>query len=386
MASINMLPEELTEQILCLCVTAPFDPPPPRPKWLAPTAPTSPSVFKRRSSSAIRNRLAPLLVSKKFHRIALPRYYSIVHIVSPDQATALLHTLRTQKHLVAPYVQRFVSAGIFPDLGAILQCCKNIRDIDICLDSGHTSSGGVDLATKEFCDALNGLRGIGYLSLRKAPNAYLTLPRIRYVLTRLAAAVENWGRLESANVAFRMSDDNPQALLALAYSTVSQGLPSLSVLTSTPLSASTPVSDTSPPTSPLINSPSSPAGGGPIDLLTNALAKSPSLHTFATQVPSVWNEAILRVSQNPSLQKIVLGDPKTGVLITGLFMAESKKHPRLVELIKAGTLMVRTRAYTLGNFGNIAPSVSTPSTPQSKFNINATAQADRALAIRGLIA
>ncbi|KAJ3860593.1 hypothetical protein EV359DRAFT_85178 [Lentinula novae-zelandiae] len=384
MASINMLPEELTGQILCLCVTAPFDPPPPRPKWLASTAPTSPSVAKRRSFSAIRNRLAPLLVSKKFQRIALPHYYSIVHITSPDQATALLHALRTREHLVAPYVQRLVSAGIFPQLGAILQCCKNIRDIDICLDSCPTS-GGVDLATKEFCDALNGLRGIGYLSLRKAPNAYLTLPRIRYVLTRLAAAVENWGRLESANVAFRMSDDNPQALLAMAYSTVSQGLPSFSVLTSTPLSASTPVSDTSPPTSPLINGPSSPAGGGPIDLLTNALAKSPSLHTFATQVPSVWNEAILRVSQNPSLQKIVLGDPKTGVLITGLFMAESKKHPRLVELIKAGTLMVRTRAYTLGNFGNIAPSVSTPSTPQSKFNINGTAQPDRVLAIRGSI-
>ncbi|KAJ3808339.1 hypothetical protein EV368DRAFT_84803 [Lentinula lateritia] len=383
MASINILPEELTEQILCLCVTASFDPPSPRPKWLTSTSPTSPSVVKRRSSSAIRNRLAPLLVSKSFHRIALPHYYSIVHIASPDQATALLHTLRTQEHFVAPYVQRFVSASIFPQLGAILQCCKNIRDIDICLDSGPTSSGGVDLATKEFCDALNGLRGIGYFSLRKAPNAYLTLPRIRYVLTRLAAAVESWACLESANVAFRMSDDNPQALLAMAYFTVSQGLPSLSVL-STPLSASTPVSDTSPPTSPLIISPS--AGGGPIDLLTNALAKSPSLQTFATQVPSVWNEAILRVSQNPSLQKVVLGDPKTGVLTTGLFMAESKKHPRLVELIKAGTLIVRTRAYTLGSFGNIASSVSTPSTPQSKLNINATAQSDRALVVRGLIA
>ncbi|KAJ4474359.1 hypothetical protein J3R30DRAFT_3508296 [Lentinula aciculospora] len=346
----DILPEELTEQIISLCVTAPFEPPNPRPNWLASAASTSPSSLKKRNYPAIRTRLAPLLVSKDFHRIAIPHYYSTVHIASQNQAEAFLRTLRAQECLVAPHVRRFVSAGIFPSLGAILKRCTVIHDIDFCLDSGSVPSGGMEHFMEEFCDALDGLKGIRRLSLRKATNAYLTLPRIRYVLTRLAAAIESWSYLESANVAFRMSDDNPQALLALAYPSLSPTLLPLLIHTSTPLSVSAPVFTASPPTSPSINSPST--RGGPIALLTRALAKSPSLLTFATHVPSVWNETILCVSQNSSLQKIVLGDPRTGVLITGLFMVEAKKHPRLIELIKAGTSMVRTRAHTLGNIGN----------------------------------
>ncbi len=86
----DILPEEITEQILSLCVTAPFEPPPPRPVWLKPTTPNSEpeqssagaflcsptalprpsnpvaSVPQRRVSPAPRTRLAPLLVSRKF--------------------------------------------------------------------------------------------------------------------------------------------------------------------------------------------------------------------------------------------------------------------------------------------------------------------------------
>ncbi|KAJ3777239.1 hypothetical protein FB446DRAFT_718627 [Lentinula raphanica] len=344
-----LLPEELTEHILSMCVTAPLEPPAPRPIWLAHAT----SVYlKKRDPSTTRSRLAPLLVSKDFHRIALSHFYDTVHIGSPNQAAAFLVALRTQGN-IASFVRRIVCSGIFPSLGAILQCCKNISDIDFCLDASATPSNGVRYDLQEFCDALDGLEMIRRLTLRKAHNAYLTLPRTRYVLTRLAATVQSWSKLESANVAFRMSDDNPQALLALAYPSVSQSLPPLSPSASTPPSpVFTPFLTASPPASPTADGSSFPTHVSPISLLTKALARSPSLHTFSTHVPSVWNETILCVSKNPSLQKIVLGDPKTGVLITGLFMDQAKKHPRLVELIKAGTPLVRTRAHTMDNPGN----------------------------------
>ncbi|KAF9063021.1 hypothetical protein BDP27DRAFT_1335878 [Rhodocollybia butyracea] len=314
-SAFDLLPEELTEQILSLCVTASSEPPSPRPNWL-PT-PASKSLTRDRRTSVIRTRLAPLLVCKEFYRISIPHYHSTVHIISPEQAAAFLHTLQLHPHLVGPCVRRCVSSEIYPML--------------------------VDSAAEDFCNALHTLQNVRHLTLRKASSTYLTLPRIRHVLTELATAIEDWNSLESANVAFRMSDDNPLALLALAYPSASPGLFS-PVPTPTP----SPLS----PTLPSSNGPSYSARVGPMSLLTSALAKSPSLHTFSTHVPNVWNDTLLRVSQNPCLQKIILSP---SVMITGLFMNEAKKHTRLTELIKAGTPMVRSRAQTLGNFGISAP-------------------------------
>lgn len=130
-----------------------------------------------------------------------------------------------------------------------------------------------------------------------------------------------------------MSDESPQTLLAVAYPAMLQSLP-LSIPTSTPSNVFLPESMAYSPASP---STYTPTCGGPISLLTSALAKAPSLHTFTTHAPSLWNETILCVSQNSSLQKIILGDQRTGLSISGLFMNEAKKHSRLTELIKAGT-------------------------------------------------
>ncbi|KIK57447.1 hypothetical protein GYMLUDRAFT_229341 [Collybiopsis luxurians FD-317 M1] len=355
-SSIDTLPEEVLERILSLCQIS--ESPLTRPNWLPASTPISQPSQARdgRSASAIRTRLSPLLVSKKFYRISIPHYYSTIYLTSAKQTAAFLHSLQTQEHTVGPYVRTLVSSCIFPLLGAALQHCNNLRAIDICVDSGPAPSGSVDHATEAFCNALDAFEGIKHLTLRKASNAYLTLPRVRHVLTRLAITVEKWTSLESANIAFRMSDDNPYTLLALAYPSSPQGF-SQSAPT-TPLSVS--LGAMSPlPVSPTSSGPFFAARSGPMSLLTTALAKSPSLHTFATHVPNVWNETILCVSQNPSLQKIVLGDPRRGVMITGLFMSEARRHARLADLIKAGTPMIRTRSHSLGNFefGNVNTSV-----------------------------
>ncbi|KAF5391041.1 hypothetical protein D9757_003959 [Collybiopsis confluens] len=346
-SALDLLPEEVLERILSLCQIS--ERTLPRPAWLPSPANNGSSSLSqdRRSISATRTRLAPLLVSKKFYRISIPHYHSTVHITSAEKAGAFLRCLQEQEPTIGLYVRTLVSSSVFPLLGAVLQCCPNIRSLDICMDQGPAA---VDAATEELCNALDGLQSISHLTLRKASNAYLTLPRVRYILTRLADAVDQWTCLESANIAFRMSNDNPQTLLALAYPFSPHNI--YHSLPSTPLSVSSPGPFSSSP-APLTDSPpSSPVRSGPMSLLTTALSKSPSLHTFATHVPNIWNEAILCVSQNPSLQQIVLGDPRIGVMITGLFMSEARKHARLVELIKAGTPMIRTRAQTLGNFGN----------------------------------
>lgn len=82
------------------------------------------------------------------------------------------------------------------------------------------------------------------------------------------------------------------------------------------------------------------------------LSTRPKLHTFSTHLPNVWNENILRVSQNPALERIILidgaGDARdgavsdqyacgSGIAGTGHFFAQAKRHVRLSEQIRAGT-------------------------------------------------
>lgn len=134
----------------------------------------------------------------------------------------------------------------------------------------------------------------------------------------------------------------------------------------------------------------------PITALTHALRSRPCLHTFSTHLPSVWNASILTISQNENLQRIILGDgkdssapfsaPRTfsghgsysadrssmgqqhGIVGTGLFFMEARKHQRLGDLIRSGTCVsvrllvshalltpslflrpiIRTRAHTMG--------------------------------------
>ena len=98
---------------------------------------------------------------------------------------------------------------------------------------------------------------------------------------------------------------------------------------------------------------------GPISSLTHALTTRPKLRTFCTLLPSLWNESILRISSNPNLECIVLGDGSSstrlreqthvvrsnnfehdgsyGIVGSGLFLMQARKHARLSDLIRAGT-------------------------------------------------
>jgi hypothetical protein len=59
--------------------------------------------------------------------------------------------------------------------------------------------------------------------------------------------------------------------------------------------------------------------------------------------PRLWNDTLLTISQNPNLQYISLS-PDKELVGSHLFLMEAKKHDRLMELIKAGTPVMRNRS------------------------------------------
>ncbi|KIJ98398.1 hypothetical protein K443DRAFT_680829 [Laccaria amethystina LaAM-08-1] len=333
--TLPSFPEELLERILAPCVLLPLSPttPTPRPQWHR----SSPSPSS--SSSPMRTRLAPLLVSKTFLRICTPLFYHTLHLSSISQLQRLLGAnpsliTHTRELILAP-------GTISAEAGELLSLCTALRYLEMSLDASSSNlgaSGGYrDLDAEEFtrhlCSVIRtGRVGITHLVLRKATNVYLTQQRPRYVLMHLAEALEGNESLEHVELAFRISDDNHCT-----------------------------------------------SGPGPITLLTKTLSALPRLHTFSTHLPSLWNEAILCVSANPVLERIVLADSTGGdahvttygvtggaygitngaygtannahatpaVLGTGIFFSQARKHARLSELIRNGTAIVRTRAQTI---------------------------------------
>ncbi|KAJ2911640.1 hypothetical protein MD484_g8775, partial [Candolleomyces efflorescens] len=121
----------------------------------------------------------------------------------------------------------------------------------------------------------NSSNPLKHLVLRKPQNVYLTLPRVKNLIGAVADVVEASDKLEEVFVAFKLSDDPTPSL----------PVPALA-------GQQPPADDPVPP--------------GPITRLTEALSTRPKLKTFATMLPSVWNEAVLRVSKNEALEKIVL--------------------------------------------------------------------------------
>ncbi|KAF9223136.1 hypothetical protein BS17DRAFT_734736 [Gyrodon lividus] len=330
-STLASFPEELLVRILTLCVT-----PPPvlpsRPIWDIVPPPTPAAFSPIPRNLPPRNRLAPLLVSRQFLRIASPLFYHTLHLQSANQATQVLETLRHHPPL-ANAVRRVVFGGIWRDSAAVLTLCERVDDVDICLDSGPDHYGSPrplnvsfgsgasasDVDAEAFCFALEQKDTIMHLTIRKDPAAYLTHPRPQYVLEHLARVIHKWSNLESIHLALRISS--------------------------------------SPFTLPL----------------AQALSEAPRLQSVRAQLPAVWNNLLLVMSSNPSLEKVTLysepmlgvahnrttpgssvikaactgiGDNENAILATGLYMMETKKHARLSELIRAGTSIIRTRAHT----------------------------------------
>ncbi|KAG6853277.1 hypothetical protein C0991_005548 [Blastosporella zonata] len=332
MSSLTTLPEELLERIL-LCAL-PSSPPTARPHWL-------------RSPHSADNRLSPLLVSRKFNRIATPLLYHSVSLLTSISAALLLWTLEQRPEL-AGYIRELVTGGLWVPVRKLMTMCVGLKVLDLTI-----LFDGDDVHEERDANPFARLAKVKHLTLRKPSNVYLSLARPRALIISLAAALSSWDQLRTVDVTFKLSDDTPTSPIA-GPSFVPFAVPSVT-------------------SAPIITS-------GPITALANALASSSSLHTFSTQLPSVWNTAIATIASNPRLERIVLapacsvpsyssplasypkysnwdsdiGQGYSNSIVTpalpgtGLFLMEARRHPRLAELIGAGTPIIRSRAHTLG--------------------------------------
>ncbi|KAK0443084.1 uncharacterized protein EV420DRAFT_1576915 [Desarmillaria tabescens] len=278
--SLDSFPEELVERILAYCVVAPPTPAVSSPAW-APVHPPSTAV------RPVCSRLAPLLVCKSFYRISLPHFYHTIHLTRPSQPAHLLAALHSYPWL-SRYVRRVVITGIFDGADQVFRQCRHVKALDITLDPRFPEQAYCP-AVERLCDSLEALDAITHLTIRKPARLYLTHAGVKRLIVRLATAITGWIDLtpNPAHLAFRISDD----------------------------SVSAPGAQTR----------------GPISAITHALSLAPSLHTFSTQLPSLWNEAILCVSRNPRLERIRLGgtDYEDGCGIIsggGLPMIRSRAH------------------------------------------------------------
>ena len=75
----------------------------------------------------------------------------------------------------------------------------------------------------------------------------------------------------------------------------------------------------------------------------SALTTAPNLKTVRAQLPALWNDTLLTISRNPNLRCISLS-PDKELVGNHLFLMGAKKHGRLMELIKAGTPVMRNRS------------------------------------------
>ncbi|EIW75605.1 hypothetical protein CONPUDRAFT_169396 [Coniophora puteana RWD-64-598 SS2] len=310
--TLTSIPEELLARILALAVTA--QPTlTPRPAWSTPPNHTP--------GAPVRTRLAPLLVNRAFLRIASPAFYRTVLLRTPQHASDAARALQAHPELL-PAVRAIITGGVWTEAGALLSLCPRVDTLDICLDAGvvlrtgpantsapqraeQTSEDDEDEDAKAFCDVIEGL-DLRSVIIRKASSAYLTHAKPKYVLSRLARAVLCWKNLERADLCLKLSGDAPSRALG------------------------------------------------------DALAHAPRLHTLRAQLPALWNDVVLRASDAPALERVVLYTAPAGghlapadgaVLATGMYISEARKHARLGALIKAGTSMIRTRAHTLDMSG-----------------------------------
>ncbi|KAI0764967.1 hypothetical protein C8Q74DRAFT_1318493 [Fomes fomentarius] len=251
--TLHDIPEEILERIFALAIVAPL-----------PDAP-----YPRHP-----NIISPLLVCRSWLRIATPVHYRHPILRTPRHAELLLRALRHTPEL-APCVRSLHVHATSPALRDIVPLCYNLDTLDITVDNAGEGPRGS--AVVDFCEAFMRTRSIRHLVIRK--NAYLTQPNAIHVFEQLAKAISRWPKLETVNVAFRLSP--------------------------------------------------SPAASA----LTQALAAAPRLHTLQTQLPAVWNTTLLDIAQNPALARIVLS-PRPELAGAHLFIAEAKRHPRLLELFR----------------------------------------------------
>ena len=177
---------------------------------------------------------------------------------------------------------------------------------------------------QKFSESLMGMRKIKSLVVRK--DAYLTQEKPQHLMSQLSNAITAWTSL----VSFIF----PAKKLHSKVNTVEY--------------------------QECVNIKFRFASDATTSSFVSALATAPNLKTVRAQLPAVWNDTLLTISQNPNVRCISLS-PDKELIGSHLFLMEAKKHDRLMELITAGTPVMRNRFQSSSSPGSPVPTRAPPS-------------------------
>jgi hypothetical protein len=197
--AFTFLPEELIERILAIALSPLAQPTrpalyTPRPSWHTSLSDQTPLCTNA-------NNLGLLLLSHQLNRIATPLLYTRVTLHSHTQADRLDRTLRARPDL-APRVRWVIAGGCWEEVADVLACLGGDGDaglglevLDLMIDTDHLFRDAVRPYLRTFVSALQGLTGLRHLVLRKEHCTYLTLPKVRYMITGFGEAIAGWPKL-----------------------------------------------------------------------------------------------------------------------------------------------------------------------------------------------
>jgi hypothetical protein len=216
--TLDSFPEELLERILSFSVPsrAPISLPPSAhahkhrhtgtgtgvgKRVVPPAAAAVEPPFTGLGAGSRSQRLSPLFISRKFHRISEPLFYNTLFLssssTSPSQINELLATLRERPDLRS-HVHSIYASGCMSGLGEVMELCsRSVKTIDICIEPPPTTPGAgtnADLVSRDnimsFCRALRGMERLEMIVLRKSNGVYLTTPPVRFFINQLAEALK----------------------------------------------------------------------------------------------------------------------------------------------------------------------------------------------------
>ncbi|KAF7794295.1 hypothetical protein EIP86_005428 [Pleurotus ostreatoroseus] len=289
---------------------------------------------------------APLLVCTDFRRIGLPIFYSQLPLSSPAQVRLVQHTLGANPAF-SLNIRSIRLEGVWGCALDLLQTVlvaqkstqlHRLESFDFCIDAHAIAPAHPESDLALFCNALVLLPQFGTvrrLTVRKANNVYLNFAGPASLFDVLGEAIEKWTCLETVNVAFRLPY-GPPVTTARLVAAHAQLHPPLHAPSQAPLGqdAGSQV-------------PQSQTSRGHIRTkaytrFVRALCCAPNLKTVHTLVPAVWNTQLLEISQNPSLQALVV-TPSPSAAGASLYFSAAKRHARLYELIEAGSSLSDTQ-------------------------------------------
>ena len=221
--TISCLPEEILERIIAYALAPSSAASEIQPAVLRSTSFTrshsTPFPATHSRPSASRNadfksfsrapvyRYSPLLTCTVFARIGTALVFSELHIKTREQCTQLMQLLKQRPDL-ARCVKALRLDGVWGDSKMLVEALQvpggRLENFDFCItDPEHGLPGLNECALQVCCETLETLPAVGtvkHLRVRKASDAYLTLPTPNRILEVLGKTIPQWATLVCMNI------------------------------------------------------------------------------------------------------------------------------------------------------------------------------------------